>query len=652
VYNANSEVSNLLGGIDILTTKPLDITDATAVNSGGATAIAYAAYSAAIAALADTSSGNPDINGVLTTLESSFSGGIILADDSGANDAVISLQEIIDGATSTLTQAGTVDTSGTIAALQADVDAAAGGSVDPEPSSTAGSTALTKVKTFVSDIRTWGNVIQAEMQDSANAFADQAELASTAANATGDLLMGPALNATVEAIGMNFQGVNTNADLSTYGLGFASGTIENTAGTITITDGLINDVTVNMEAQIPQDGTNATSFTVAITSATLTSTAADAEISGTISITTVSGYTIDWGAIDAGTATQPDISGGSADLDVSLTQKQDQNGADLPADVTFSGSLAVTLTNPIKDANDEYIWITPASLTLSGNVSSSDGHSLNVTLTANITNANSFAPQDSLPDGYIRSDIVAWTYADTDTTLGDDTFTLTTPDPEVIIYFDGGTAFVTESWSDGSGASYQFDGAQDLYDAIGTAIGTCAYGQSTQKLCDFTADLFYNQYIWVEGEGGYYVDIFSSNPNQDGSVDGVLVDPEFVVEGPGAGEWLDADVGLTFTLQLDGLPEASVTISADRTAYESGTGSITIAYGTRQIVISGSVTDGVTTNSITITNQDNVTVTITNFDNDMEPANITYNGNTYATIKELSNGVLKIEYIDGTFELF
>jgi hypothetical protein len=220
----------------------------------------------------------------------------------------------------------------------------------------------------------------------------------------------------------------------------------------------------------------------------------------------------------------------------------------------------------------------------------------------------------------------------------------------VTIYFEGGMAFATESWSDGTNASYQF-GAVDLNDAIGTAIVSCAYGQSTQKLCNFANDLFYNYYVWVEGEGGYYVDIYSATSDQDGSVNGELVDPDFILEGSGPGEWLDANVGLTFSLQLSGLPEASITISADRTAYESGTGSITIAYGTRQIVINGSITDGSPMTSIAITNQDGVTMNITDIDNISGPSHITYNGNTYATITELSNGLVKITYIDGTFEI-
>jgi hypothetical protein len=134
-------------------------------------------------------------------------------------------------------------------------------------------------------------------------------------------------------------------------------------------------------------------------------------------------------------------------------------------------------------------------------------------------------------------------------------------------------------------------------------------------------------------------------------VDGVLVDPEFILEGSGAGEWLDANVGLTFSLQLAGLPEASVTISADRTAYESGTGTITIDYGTRQIVLSGSIAAGSPTTSIAVTNQDGVTMNITDIGEDMGPSHITYNGNTYATITTLSNGLPKITYIDGTFEI-
>ena len=639
VYDANSEVSNLLGGIDILNTPPLDITDAAAVTSGTGTEIAYAAFSAAIGALADTSSGNPNIGGALDTLESSFTGGTIVADDSGdANDdTTISLQEIIDGAQSTLSQAGTGDTSGTLASLQDEVDnAGAGGSVDPQPSDTAGSTTLTKVKAFVTDVRTWGTVIDAETKAKGDAFDAQASLASDAANMSGELLVGPALDAAIQAIVNNYDGTETGTDLSTYGLGFDSGSIANSGGTITITDGVIDGATVNITAQVPQDGATASSFTIGISSATFRSAATDADInSGTVTFTTATPYTLDIAAIDAGTASEPDVSGGSLALDVSLTQKRDQNNAALTATVTFEGSLGATLVNPTKDSNGDYNWITPKTLSLSGGVSSSDGNSLDFSLTADVTNANSFAPVGELPVGTTKADIATWSYSG-------DTFTAINPELTVTITWNSvnNSATVTQTWTDGNGYSNTyFGGYTSLVNAVtNTSVYTPLYGYLNGGT------------IWVKGEGDYAIDptaIDTVDFTQDGSVDGVLVTPDFTLED--SSHWLDANVGLNFSLQLTGLPEASVTISADRTAYQSGTATITIAYGSRQIVINGTFTDTTSTGSMAITNQDGVTMTL-NGDLDAGTGTLSYNGQTYGTIEQMSNGMTKITYTDGTFE--
>jgi len=137
IYNANSEVSNLLGGVDILKTELLDITDDDMVKGGSAVEIIYAAFSSAIATLADTSEGNLDVDGVLAVLSNSFIGGTIIADDDGMDDSIISLQEIIDGTRSVLGKKGiAVETSGRITELQIRVDEAiaTGSSIDPKPS--------------------------------------------------------------------------------------------------------------------------------------------------------------------------------------------------------------------------------------------------------------------------------------------------------------------------------------------------------------------------------------------------------------------------------------------------------------------------------------------------------------------------------------
>lgn len=632
---ANSEVNQLLGGIDILRTKPLDITDSTAISNGTGAQKAYAAYAAAIGVLADATSGNPDISGALDTLETSFSDGTILADDTGAESGKYSLQEIINGAQSTFTKAGTTDTSGTLTALQNDVNSAgAGGSVDPEASSTAGLTGLDKVKAFVADVRTWGTVIEQETTAQANAFDGQATLASEAADMSGQLVMSPALEAAVEAIVSFYDGSLTETDLSLSGLGFDSGTIGSSGSTITITNGVIGGATVNMTAELPVDNTTATSFTLGITSATITSDAMDADINGgTITLTTSSSYTLDLAGIDAGTAPEPDISGGSLDFDVAITQKQDTMGNPLSADVTFAGALEVSLVNPQQDSQGNLTWITPKTLSMTGGVSTTDGNSLEFTLSADVTNANSFTPVGGLDVGHIKSNIVTWSYSG-------NTFTAKSPEVTETMTWDysSGSVNITQTWSDGSSYSSGYFGN---YPSLVSAV------QNNITYSSIYYDIYYGGTIWVDGEGDYIV---LATGNEDittnGSLNGELVDPDFVIES--SSHWLDANASLSFNLQLAGLPEAYVTIEADRTAYEKGKGTITMVYGTRQIVISGTASNTSTTGSMTITNQDGVTMEISG-DAENGTGQIKFNGTKFADITT-DNAGTKLTYTNGDFE--
>ena len=235
-------------------------------------------------------------------------------------------------------------------------------------------------------------------------------------------------------------------------------------------------------------------------------------------------YTVDYVAIEAETAALPDVTNIVIDVDISMTQKQDSSGNALGAQITFAGDLSTTLVNPTRDSiSGDYTWITPSTLELNGEVSSSAGHSLEAGFTANISNANSF-------------------------------------------------------------------------------------------------ELFDDQ------------------------------DETWQVEGPGNGQWLDATLGLSFSLQLAGLPEASVSITGDRTGFDDGTATVTIAYGTRRIELNATVADREATGNLVITNQDGVLLTVEHNANN-DTGTIKFNGQSYGTIEELSNGLVKITYSDGTFEI-
>ncbi len=115
----------------------------------------------------------------------------------------------------------------------------------------------------------------------------------------------------------------------------------------------------------------------------------------------------------------------------------------------------------------------------------------------------------------------------------------------------------------------------------------------------------------------------------------------------------DTDLGIGFSLQLEGLPEARINISADRTGLEAGDVTLTIVYSSRRLDIeaSGDARAGTITSEVVVTNQDGARLTL-----DLQQAGpsgtLSYNGRVYANLERTAGGLIKINYIDGTFEIF
>ncbi len=110
-------------------------------------------------------------------------------------------------------------------------------------------------------------------------------------------------------------------------------------------------------------------------------------------------------------------------------------------------------------------------------------------------------------------------------------------------------------------------------------------------------------------------------------------------------------MGLQFSLQFAGLPETGVNITGSTTDFEQGLGAVTLSFGNRMIRFSGSKNNaGQDIDSFDITNQDGVVLTV-GFDKG-EFSDLSINGRVIATVEELSSGVMKVSYIDGSFEIF
>jgi hypothetical protein len=266
VANANSEVSVLLG-TDIHFTKPVDITDPDVAASPSE--IAYAALSAAIANLAtkDETTGVPDIAAAIDNLTQSFADGVIKASDDGSDSAVVSLNDIVTAASSTLTSAGVADTSGTLSSLQAKVDSAGEtGVIDPEPADTATLSSVEKAKAFVADFRTYINDMDAAINNPnfGGEFKNQVGLASD----TVTVLNGPenpvavldlAHNIAFNTGFYNFDTESSESSSYTFteedGYPFTSGTAAYDAGkgTFTFTNAKVGSQTVNLTITMIDD---------------------------------------------------------------------------------------------------------------------------------------------------------------------------------------------------------------------------------------------------------------------------------------------------------------------------------------------------------------------------------------------------------------
>jgi len=514
VANANSEVSNLLGGIDILNTPPVDITDSVAVNDAlSETQVTYAALASALSnqGLVDIN-GQPDLNAAIDLLASSFTSGIIEADDSDGDDAAqISLQEIIDAAAETFAEAGITDVTGVLVDLQSDITTAEAGdgTINPEPSDTIADPNLDKVKAMMSDVRTWGNVIVAETEARATAFETQVSLASDAIGVFGGADPIDVLDASINAA-FDFINGTGSTDIASYNLGlnpFVSGTINSTTpGVITISNAGVYGYTANVIINMPEDGTTASSFTLGIVSATIANPNNNLTINnGLANVTFATDYTVDYAAIDLGTNVLPKATDLTFNLDnVAFTQNVDSLGAALASPVSFSGTLSFDLdmipvtNNPLDD------MALPKTFNLSGVLSNTLGDSLTATLAGNVTNTATFQfVGDAYPVGTLYSalhsggSMIQWAYTDTDATAGNDTFTYTSPYNNQSLYWSATNTSIT-NWS--------------------------SFTNHYTNLSDLVVNSYIvsDNYYYVAGEGQYYFSTAGVDVTVDGFMDGVL----------------------------------------------------------------------------------------------------------------------------------
>lgn len=180
VDEVNSEVNNLLGGLDVLRSRPRNLANAVDMKEATATERAYALLTSAIGKLALGDTTGPGLTEAVRMLAESFKEGKIKADEGGAPDNIhYSLKEILDAAKAQRASLNLTDDSGVLADLEGDIANAGTGDIDPQPSPLAGDTRIAKAKGLVRDMRTWANQIQ-NLEGPAKAFANEVALADQA----------------------------------------------------------------------------------------------------------------------------------------------------------------------------------------------------------------------------------------------------------------------------------------------------------------------------------------------------------------------------------------------------------------------------------------------------------------------------------------
>jgi hypothetical protein len=97
-----------------------------------------------------------------------------------------------------------------------------------------------------------------------------------------------------------------------------------------------------------------------------------------------------------------------------------------------------------------------------------------------------------------------------------------------------------------------------------------------------------------------------------------------------------------------------VSLNGNRTALDTGTATVTLSYDNRSIVFDASTSATTTGGDITITNSNGVVLVLSVQDptTGTLSGSVSINNIEIATVTETGDGLIKVNYNDGTFEIF
>lgn len=576
ISNANSEVTALLG-VNVLQTEPVDITDNASTGAATAQQVAYAALSSAVANIA--SADGTDVQTAINNLAASFDAGVIVGDDDDTDPTNISLQDIIDGASATLTAAVIEDTSGVISELQDDATTAGTGTIDPEPTDSATLSAVDKAKALVQDFRTYAYDMQATVEDPnfATSFTSEVE-------AAGTLLANM-----------------SSTDNPMVALGAAYEIYDNVDSIFTFDANGNANQTIEFNDQDPSP----------FDSGSMTLIASIDDTTGDYS----------------GTLTFNDAVAGSQTANLTFTL--DGNSIDNSSDsgTTYSNSGSETENIQVNGS----IASSNTSLTLNGNIDTSYNY-----------------------DAY-------HTYA---------------TNPQTMESIENRTINITTATSSlsvtpaSSSSTVIFEGA-----ISGNLLSNYAYSDSWDENDPYAYNYVENEQFLVKsldldgsvsvGSEVIALNVTASMPNaEDFYNTDTAVMPEETVDS-----YLQMSAGVGLTVDLTDLQDVDVNLAVSRTALDQATAELTLSHGNRSLVVNTTATiQAATAESIdefmgltladitagaTVTSQDGAVMVITpSTENNGTIATLSVDNVTVGTVEETTDGLIKVSYEDGTFEIF
>lgn len=610
ISDANSSTADRFGITGTLNEQPvIDVTDPDAVAAAlsdpeiGADGVRYNALAGAIieATLDDNTS--LSVEQALDQFADNYvnNGGIA---GNTTIEGTTSLEEILTAAgevlSETTEQEGGSELNLTEVTTELATDTAAAGEETPDqanagnPSETAADGELSQVKSMISDLRDIGGSVSVELENSAQAFADEIELAAVAtedATAAAMEALGEAAEALAEAIDAysDDDGLTTFTAENGIVVTFSTPEVSATAAeTLTVTASVDQSVTTS---GVAHDVDLAASVDVSI----------DESETGT--------ETPDWpapGTNDSGTwAFSLD-----GDIDFSLSGTVTNSAVEL-AITEGSVNVAVAL-----DESEDWSQVADTNGTVDVDESSEVDASVSFSFDLNVTLTQVGSEQPVSFEGDLGFSIQGVDLSESETWARDET--------------QGESTFAwseTETWS-----------STTTFDSIAVTLsGT--FAKASQS---FQASFALN----ASGNGVTFSDMGSWENGYSNDTGWTSSETNESSDDETADNYVDMSMSLSFIATLTGISDAvSVQFSATRTGLEAADASLDLAWDGHRldIDVAGSDSGG----SATVSNQDGVVMSLTE-SGDVLAGTITNGGTQYATIND--DGVIR--YVDETFESF